>query len=165
MLREIMAELKGEDSRRVRWTRFAGKVLMYPLVLLIWPLVIVIIIQELYFLSRDQWTPDPEADYNCQRKHLVRVVSPEAAEGSAKVVDPLGRTPDLPFGHLNSGWCALLADKQVGDTLWYFEIPGYTPEPDNSPHLHQWSEPRGAKRGYALVQSGKVRNEFIFEWD
>ena len=72
--------------------------------------------------------------------------------------------PDLPFGHLNAGWRALLADKQVGDTLWYFEMPGYTPEPDESPQ-RQLSVPRGAKRGYALVQSSKVRKEFIYEWD
>jgi hypothetical protein len=73
--------------------------------------------------------------------------------------------PDLPFGHLNAGWCALLASRQSGDTLWYFEVPGYTPGPKDTPHRHQWSVPQGAKHGYALVQSGKVRAEFVFEWD
>lgn len=73
--------------------------------------------------------------------------------------------PPQTFGHLNAGWRALLADRQLGDTLWYFEIPGYTPDPEHTPQRHQWSVPQGAKRGYALVQSGKVRAEFIFEWD
>ena len=165
MYRAIMADLRSKESRGVRWTRFAREVLMYPLVLLIWPVAVVAVIQSLCFPSNGQWKPDPEADFNCRRKHLVRVISPEAAEAEARVVDPLRRVPELPFGHLSAGWRALLADKQIGDTLWYFEIPGYTPEPDESPQKHQWSVPRGAKRGYALVQSSKVRKEFIFEWD
>ena len=146
MYRAIMADLKGKESRRVRWTRFAGEILMYPLILIIWPVVLVIFILDMYFSSKDHWKPDPEAAFNCRRQHLVRVVAPEAAEADAIVVDPLGRVPDLPFAHLNPGWHALLADRQIGDTLWYFEVPG-------------------AKRGYALVQSGKVRKEFVFELD
>jgi hypothetical protein len=165
MYRAIMADLRSKESRRVRWSRFAQEILMYPLVLVIWPVVLVMLILDMYFSSKDHWTPDPEGAFNCRRQHLERVVSPEAAEVEAKVVDPLGRVPDLPFGHLNVGWHALLADRQIGDTLWYFEVPGYTPGPDESTQGHQWSVPRGAKRGYALVQSRKVRNEFVFEWD
>ena len=146
MYRAIMADLRSKESRRVRWTRFAKEILMYQLILLIWPVVLVILILDICFWSKDHWTPDPEAAFNCRRQHLVRVVAPEAAEAEAKVVDPLGRAPDLPFGHLNAGWRELLAGRQIGDTLWYFEIAG-------------------AKRGYALVQSGKVRAEFVFEWD
>ena len=165
MYRAIMADLRSKESRRVRWTRFAKEILMYPLILIIWPVVLVIFILDMYFSSKDHWKPDPEAAFNCRRQHLIRVVAPEAAEAEAKVVDPLGRVPDLPFGHLNAGWHALLADRQIGDTLWYFEVPGYTPEPEESPQKHQWSVPRGAKRGYALVQASKVRKEFVFEWD
>ena len=146
MYQAFMADLRSEESRRVRSTRFAKEILMYPLVLLIWPVVLVILILDMYFSSKDHWTPDPEAAFNCRRQHLIRVVAPEAAEAVAKVFDPLGRAPELPFGHLNAGWHALLADRQIGDTLWYFEVPG-------------------AKRGYALVQASKVRKEFVFEWD
>ena len=146
MYQAIMADLRSKESRRVRWTRFAKEILMYPLILLIWPLAIVIFIQSVCFPSNGHWKPDPEAAFNCRRQHLVRVVAPEAAEAEAKVVDPLGRAPDLPFGHLNAGWHALLADRQIGDSLWYFEV-------------------LGAKRGYALVQASKVRKEFVFEWD
>jgi hypothetical protein len=165
MLREIMQELHGKDSPRVKWTRVAGQLLMYPLILLIWPVVIWIVIQDQWFSSKTDWKPDPEAAFNCRRQHLIKVVVPDAAEADAKVVDPLGRVPDLPFGHLNAGWRALLANRQIGDTLWYFHIPGDSPESEALPPTHQWAVPRGAKRGYALVQSGKVRAEFIFEWD
>lgn len=165
MLREIMQELQGKDSPRVKWARVAGQLLMYPLILLIWPVVIWFLILDQCFSKKTDWKPDPEAAFNCRRQHLIRVVLPEAAEAKAKVIDPLGRVPNLPFGHLNAGWCALLAGRQVGDTLWYFEIPGNPTGPEAPPQRHQWSVPRGGKRGFALVQSGKVRAEFLFEWD
>ncbi len=47
----------------------------------------------------------PDGVFACRRKHLVRLVSSDAVEADAKVIDPLGRAPDLPFGHLNAGWC------------------------------------------------------------
>ena len=165
VLHEIMQEIRGKERLTVRSMRLAAKISMFPLVLLIWPLVIGIVIQDRYFPSEHGWKPDPEAAFNCRRKHLVRVITPEAAEAQAWVVDPLGRVPDVPFGHLYPGWCALLAERQIGDSLWYFEVPGYTPEPDAEPQRHQYAVPRGAKRGYALVHSRKVRAEFVFEWD
>lgn len=51
MLREIMQGLQGKDSPRVKWTRVAGQLLMYPLVLLIWPVAVLIVIQDQCFSS------------------------------------------------------------------------------------------------------------------
>jgi len=164
-LDDIMQEIRGNGSLRVRSIRLAGKVLMFPLILLIWPLVVGLVLQYRFSSSGRDWKSDPEAAFHCKRSHLVRVVTPEAAEAAAFVVDPLGRVPDLPFGHLNAGWRALLADRQIGDSLWYFEVPGHTPAPDAEAQRHQYAVPRGTKRGYALVQSRKVRAEFVFEWD
>lgn len=163
-LRNILQAMKATHRQPIKWKELAEQYLLFvPLIFLLWPLAIVIGLKE--HLCPEVWKPDPEAAFTCRRNHLVRVVSPDAAQAEARVVDPLGRVPDLPFGHLNAGWCALLANRQLGDTLWYFEVPGYTPGPEDTPHRHPWSVPQGAKRGYALVQSGKVRAEFVFEWD
>lgn len=164
-LRNILKAMNDTNiSRPIKWKDLAEQYLLFvPLIFLLWPLAIGIGLKE--HLYPEVWKPDPEDAFTCHRKHLVRVVSPEAAEAEAKVIDPLGRVRDLPFGHLNAGWHALLASRQIGDTLWYFHIPGYTPEPETPWQRHQWAVPRGAKRGYALVQSGKVRAEFVFEWD
>ena len=75
-------------------------------------LAIWIVLQDQFFAPQNNWKPDSQDAFCWQLKHLLRVVSPEAA-----------------------------------------------------PMRHQWSVPGGAKRGYALVQSGKVRAEFVFEWD
>lgn len=163
-MRNILKAMKAAYPRSIKWKELAEQFFLFvPMIFLLWPLAIVIGLKE--YLYPEVWKPDPEAAFTCRRHHLVRAVSPDAAQAEARVVDPLGRVPDLPFGHLNAGWRALLADKQVGDTLWYFEVPGYTPDPDDTPQRHPWSVPQGAKRGYAWVQSGKVRAEFVFEWD
>ena len=165
MLREAMQGLQGKDSPLVKWTRVAGQLLMYPVVLLIWPVTVWIVIQEQCFSYEPDWRFDREPVFNCRLHDLVKVVLPDAAEAEAKVVDPLGRVPDLPFGHLNAGWRALLANRQPGDKLWYFHCTGYTPVSQTRSQSHQSTVPSGVKRGYALVHSNKVRAEFVFEWD
>ena len=150
MVRELpntVAELKNDRELLI----------FGPWLLLLWPLT--------FGVGFKVCVLDDEGSFNCHRKHLVRLVSPDVAQADANVTDPLGRVPDLPFGHLNAGWCAFLAGRQVKDKLWYFKIPGYTLGPDDLPQRHKWSVPQGAKRGYAWVRSRKVRAEFVFEWD
>lgn len=163
-LRNIFKAMRDTRQQPIKWKDLAEQYLLFvPLIFLLWPLAFGMVLKDRFYPT--VWKPDPEDAFACHRKHLVRVVSPDAAEAEAKVVDPLGRVPDLPFGHLNAGWRALLANRQLGDLLWYFEIPGYTPGPEAPPQRHHWSVPQGAKRGYALARSGKVRAEFVFEWD
>ena len=145
-VREMMEAIEVTNCGSSRWQQVAEKLLLPTLVWLFWPFAMALIMQSQSFAANRTNKPDPQAALSCQRQHLVRIVSPEAVESVAKTIDPRGRVSDLPFGHLNPGWHALLADRQIGDTLWYFEVPG-------------------AKRGYALVQSGKVRKEFVFELD
>ncbi len=52
---------------------------------------------------------------------LVARTSIEAVEAEWQVADPLGGAPELPFGHLNTRWRALVAAMQEGDQLWRFE--------------------------------------------
>jgi hypothetical protein len=45
-----------------------------------------------------------EPDYLCKPEYLVRKVSLIEAEQENSISDPLGLTPNLPFGHLNAAW-------------------------------------------------------------
>jgi hypothetical protein len=58
--------------------------------------------------------------------------------------------PDLPFGHLNAGWPALLNKQAAGDQLWFFEIA---------------EQDRIQIHGFALVKKGAVCEEFLYEWN
>jgi hypothetical protein len=158
-VKDVVQMVREVKHNANNWKKHLEKLIFLPLMLLLWPVAIVIVLFEIF--RQDRWKPDPEAAFTCRRQHLVQVVTPEAAQAEAKVFDPLGRVPDLPFGHLTAGWCALLAGKQEMDELWYFEVPGNEPEPDDQ----QWPVPQGARRGYALVRSGEVRADFVFEWD
>ena len=162
-VRDVVRMVRELPGKTAELKKNRDVLIFAPWILLFWPLAFVIGVKER--ISPTVWKPNPEDAFACHRQHLVRLVSPDAAQADAKVADPLGRVPDLPFGHLNAGWCAFLAGRQPKDKLWYFEIPGYTPGPDDTPQRHEWSVPRGAKRGYAWVRSRKVRAEFVFEWD
>jgi hypothetical protein len=130
----------------------------------LWPLValgfaIGAVLESPQFLAiwRPKW-------FHCQRKHLLGSVTVEDAEASAKVVDPLHRAPDLPFGHLNPAWQAFLKQRRFGYRLKSFSIPGTSPDA-----LHagapRWSTPLERKLGYAWVWMWQVKAEFIYEWD
>ena len=129
-----------------------------------WPAIFIFLIGEslVGFVKRRVF--DSPMDLNCQRKHLLRNSTVEKAEAGATVVDPLGRVPSAPFGHLNRGWQDFLAKKQRGDRLKSFLIPGDTTEtpPKSGP---TWSTQKGRKRGYAWVGFWTVKAEFIYQWN
>jgi hypothetical protein len=158
-VREVYQLMKKPQVERSFWATHREMLIFLPWIWLCWPLSVAIGVKLALFPS--EWKPDPQAAFTCKRKHLVREVTPGAAEKDATVFDPLGRVPDLPFGHLHAGWCALLANRQKRDKLWYFEVPGDAARDDGT----QWPVPQGAKQGYALVRKGKVQAEFVFEWD
>lgn len=160
---DILQAMKDTHGQPIRWKNVAEKLIFIPLIFLLWPLAIAIGLKECFYPST--WRPDPEDAFTCHRKHLVRLVAPQTAEAEACIVEPSGRVPAAPFGHLNAGWLAFRASMEPEDWLWYFEVPGVKPEPGDGFYQPQWSEPRRVRRGYALVRSGKVRAEFIFEWD
>jgi hypothetical protein len=124
--------------------------LEYALALLFWPLPAGIAIHELVFVRSVPWEPNPEDAFTCKKKHLVRQTTPEEAQKLGVVVDPLHRVPDLPFGHLNAGWLALLNKQAAGHQLWFFEIA---------------EQDRIQTRGFALVKKGAVCEEFLYEWN
>jgi hypothetical protein len=97
-------------------------------------------------------------------KHLYRKITVSEAEAEATVLDPLGRVPELPFGHLNAGWIALGVKMALDVEFWRAFDPGA-----ESNHLSEsapkWAKPRGWREGYALLRKKMIQAEFIFKWD
>ena len=91
----------------------------------------------------------PEDIFRCQLADLIAVIEPEQAEVISYVTDPLGRVPNLPFGHLHEGWSHLLSQLEPTDTLWRFKSP-----------KRGWQD---ACSGYAVVRQRQVVAEFIYE--
>jgi hypothetical protein len=85
-------------------------------------------------------------EFKVTREHLREVQSIESIETGARVFDPLGAVPDLPFGHLNAAWEKLKSGMQPGDTVATFIAP--------------WEEfgVMWKRSGYAVVRAGEPVN-------
>ena len=143
------------------WGQYLLEWAMYPLIWLAWPLALLIAVQALLKQRGIEWNPFPwgkslkpssanlEDKFICHFTDLVEAIEPVKAEATSFVKDPLGRVPNLPFGHLHLGWSHLLSQLEPTDTLWRFKSPK-----------------RGrqdACSGYAVVRQRQVIAEYIYE--
>jgi len=156
---EAELQITTWQSTAVKWLRNTGLVL---LTLLLWPATVPGLIYEIVKGPPRYKEPESENAFECKREHLLKKTTIEIAEACSYVTDPKGRVPDLPFGHLNDGWCRFKEQRSPGYELWSFEIPGFTPkEKTNVP----WVRSYGYIKGYAWVNKKKVKAEFFTEWD
>jgi len=127
-------------------------------ILVAWPGFIV------WWLLQKRDTPDAiddedENDFTCNMGNLVSEITPIEAEVFNQVHDPLGKAPNLPFGHLNTAWGRLLAEMtEPADQLWSFFTPKGS---DIGTYLTATSD----VRGYAIVRKGKIVGELVVESD
>jgi hypothetical protein len=145
-------------NKKFDWKEALLSLLLFSLFSVAWP-VIVVWISINHFSSTASWRSKlPEATFTCQQAHLRKAMTQAEAESMGAVIDPLGRAPALPFGHLNAGWQAFLGNHAEDLALWYFEVP-HRPTDGKSTDAPSYLE----FRGFAWVQAGKVKAEFVFE--
>jgi len=94
-----------------------GEIVFGLLVLVsIWPILIWWLVKRKWFTLR----PLEPTKLTVLREHLREVLSIESIETDARVFDPLGAVPTVPFGHLNPVWERLKAGMQPGDEISTF---------------------------------------------
>ena len=152
---EMMATIRADQPyvQPDNWSKKAKSMLFMPLVWLVWPISVGVGIIEIRKPTRTYPEPAPKERFRCQRGHLRMLTTPAEAQKLGVVIDPLGRAPALPFGHLNGAWMAFLDGQGADLSLWYFEVPL-----ENTPDRH-----RLACRGFVWVKARKVQAEFVFE--
>jgi hypothetical protein len=161
-VQEVMQAFEKEKTLADRIKKsivWVGSVLLFCLA---WPVAVMVGLYALFF---DKQTPSYRSDeprFICQKDSLIKQVNPIEVEAASFVVDPLGRVPNVPFGHLYQGWINLLAQLEPMDQLWSFQTKGGAIDPDDSP---KYSKPRNVKSGLAIVRDKKVVAEFICGWD
>ncbi len=108
--------------------------------------------------ERRERMKEEESTFICKPEYLIRKVSLIEAEQENMITDPLGLTPQLPFGHLNAAWAQFLGEFGFDESaeLWYFEIP-------IGSDIHNYLTSDGPMSGYAKVVRGKVVGEFVIE--
>jgi hypothetical protein len=92
-------------------------------------------------------------------KYLTVQVSKEFAESDNFIFDPLGYTPNVPFGYLNQAWHMFLKSKFENDELWYFKIP------KGKPVGKYELETNAEINGIALLRGGEIIDEFFITSD
>ena len=135
----------------------------------IWPLAALIIIKKIVSPSQlDQndrciaQAADPQYAFVYKRRTTCRKVSRAEALAMGQLEpDPLGRMPNVAFGHLNPAWEAMVGAMAPGDTLRYFTISPRRQRQDGP----QWPHHRGALRGLAVLRKRLVQAELVFESD
>ncbi len=108
--------------------------------------------------ERREQMKDEEPTFICKPEYLIRKVSLIEAEQENMINDPLGLTPQLPFGHLNAAWAQFLGEFGFDESaqLWYFEVP-------TGSDIHEYLTSDGPISGYVKVLKGKVVGEFVIE--
>lgn len=100
-----------------------------------------------------------DGDFICKPEYLVSETSPIEAEVFNQIHDPLGKVPNLPFGHLNGAWVQFLSSMlDERDVMWSFFIP-------KGSAITTYRIMTSDVRGYAHVREGKIMGEFITESD
>lgn len=164
-VKDVLESLEDSKPRSLSLLQALKVTCFICLILMIWPIAIAVAIKEVLFPAKNEFRLMPEDYFTCKKNHLLKMVNPQDVEKQAVVFDPKGRVPSVPFGHLYPGWIRLLGQLEHGDSLWAFKKPGQKPPRADDKGSLQWSVPRGAVSGYAVVRSGKVKAEFLTEWD
>lgn len=164
-VREMMAAMETEMSMSEKRREFFNKIVVGAIAVVVWPVTFSILVSELRGRESVRTSEVEGVSFNCTNKDLLEIVNPMEVEAMAKVFDPLGRVPDLPFGHLNHGWRVLRMKLRPGDVMWSFKTAGYTPSPERSEHTPRYSGPTNVMSGYVIVRSKKIVAEFLTQWD
>jgi len=103
-VKEMMSAIENDKSTAEKRRKFFRNIAVGGLAIAAWPLTFTILVNELRSSRKNDREFNEEPEFVCKSKDLLEIVSATEVEANSKVLDPMGRVPDLPFGHLNKGW-------------------------------------------------------------
>lgn len=150
---DFLATLGRRQVSVGRWLqeRILIPVLAITVFLTAWPVLLPWFLYQDYVEKKNNLArraPDQSVDAS----HLSDGLSYQDVEDRELVIDPLGGAPEVPFGHLNVLWLALLEKRQDGDQI--------------HPFTARWRNDWGREDivlGYALVRRGIVVEKMVIE--
>ena len=163
-VKEVLAAIEQEKSPKEKRRQLIKDSALGAFIIVVWPIAFGVLVKE---FGKDR-QPSPILNepppFKSTKEALLEVVNPLDIESKSVVLDPLGRVPQLPFGHLNLGWQELRAQLRPGDVLWSFATPGYPNNGTEEDKRPRYSRPTNVVKGYAVVRNGKIVHEFLSEW-
>ncbi len=159
-VKQVMAANEQEKTSREKRRQLIKDCAFAILIIAIWPIAVAVLVREWGKCQQHSPILVEPLSFKSTKEALLEVVNPLEIESGSMVLDPLGRVPQLPFGHLNLGWRQLRLHLRPGDVLWSFAAPGYSSD-RNRP---EFSGPTNVVKGYAVVRNGEIVHEFLSEW-
>lgn len=106
------------------WVQFRHKILvpflMGVFLCVAWPVCWAWVVHDRWHVKREAKRRE-DTVFKILPIHRSVGTTVERVEARAKVEDPLGAVPDLPFGHLNGAWNNFIAKRPEGASLYPFE--------------------------------------------
>lgn len=137
-------------TRRYRiLTQQVAPVLTGIALVLVWPIGVFMKVKDLAE-RRAQAKREKASVFTVKRRDLQQRMSAAEIELLEFVQDPLGATPNLPFGHAHTAWKKFLEKLAPSDELWRFSS--------------EWTPPWGPKEhrcGYAISRNKKITAYFM----
>ena len=161
-VKEMMSAIENDKSPAEKRRKFFKNIAIGGLAIAVWPLTFTILLNGLRDSRKNDRDLNEEPQFMCKSKDLLEIVNALEVEANSKILDPMGRVPDLPFGHLNKGWRRLRRKVRPGDVMWSFKTSGYAPSRDGrGPHYHG---SHNVVSGFAIVRNKQIVAEFLTQW-
>lgn len=165
-VKEMMNAIENDKSQAEKRRKFFKNIAVGGLAIAVWPLTFTILVNELRDSRRNDRSDrelNEKPEFICKSKDLLEIVNALEVEANSKILDPMGRVPDLPFGHLNKGWLRLRRKVRPGDVMWSFKTSGITPSFDG--RKPRYNGPQNVVSGFAIVRNKQIVAEFLSQWD
>ena len=122
----------------------------------IWPLTLAYMFYQYLQCRKDDKLLKTSSFY-CRMEYVGAEIDLKQIEKEHLIHDPIGLTPEVPFGFLNPAWTRFVASCTKNDKLFAFYIPKGT----ITNHFKQKAE--GDIRGFVKLQGKKIVDEFLVE--
>jgi len=122
----------------------------------IWPFTAAYMLYQ-YLQCRKDDVLLKTSSFYCRMEHVGNKVDPKQVEKEYVIHDPIGLTPEVPFGFLNPAWKKFVASCTKKDELFAFYIP------KGSVTNHFKEKAAGDIRGFVKMQGKKIIDEFLIE--
>lgn len=156
-VRELAELIQAADPNRDRWwwkplNNVVVPILAAAMVLTVWPIAIYWKAKEMID-ARHIENEEPPKEFAVTKDHLQTQLTTAEIESAETVVDPLGATPRIPFGHLNPAWETFKRSIQNGDQLWAF----------SAPWTSEWGR-NEVRDGYVILRGETIGPHFLTRW-
>jgi len=153
---EMIIAIGGNFSTKDRILSPILYIFCFLVFVVIWPIPAAFLLHQ-YWKSEKDEKIFKESKFYCRTEYIIDEIDSIQAESHYSIFDPLGLTPNLPFGFLNPAWQEFLSSHSKKYKIYSFYIP------KSSVTNHFKERAKSDIRGFVKMRGKKIINEFLIE--